>query len=228
MVVITRMPRRLAVLLSTLALVLALPAQGAAAPVVLVVGDSLSAGYNMRAEQGWVALLAARVAAAGLPQQVVNASISGDTTQSGVARLPRALERHRPAIVVLELGANDGLRGIPVETTRANLTRMVALARAAGAQVLLIGVQLPTNYGNEWNSKFHAIYTELARAERLPLLPTFVSAAIATDPELMQADGLHPNPRAQPLLLDSVWPLLLPMLQNPAPPRPAPRSAARG
>lgn len=223
------MSRRVAVLSLALALVFALPTLGAApAPVVLVVGDSLSAGYNMRAEQGWVALLAARIAAAGLPQQVVNASISGDTTQSGVARLPRALERHRPAIVVLELGANDGLRGIPVETTRANLTRMVALARAAGAQVLLIGVQLPTNYGNEWNGKFHAVFTELARSERLPLLPTFVSAAIATDPELMQADGLHPNPRAQPLLLDSVWPLLAPMLQNPAPSRPAPKPPAGG
>ena len=219
------MPRRVAILLFIL--VLASSASGAA-PVVLVVGDSLSAGYNMRAEQGWVALLATRIAAAGLPQQVVNASISGDTTQSGVARLPRALERHRPAIVVLELGANDGLRGIPVETTRANLTKMVALARAAGAQVMLIGVQLPTNYGNEWNGKFHAIYTELAKSERLPLLPTFVGAVIATAPDLMQADGLHPNPQAQPLLLDAVWPVLAPMLQDRAPSRATLRTPDRG
>lgn len=202
--------RCLAILLAASALAVA----ASPAPVVLVVGDSLSAGYNMRAEQGWVALLAARINARGLPQQVVNASISGDTTQSGVARLPRALQRHRPAVVVIELGANDGLRGIPLETTRANLTRMVGLARAAGAQVMLIGIQLPTNYGSEWNGKFHAIYTELARTERLPLLPTFVAEAIATDPALMQADGLHPNPRAQPLLLDAVWPVLVPLLQN--------------
>ncbi len=202
--------RCLAILLAASALAVA----ASPAPVVLVVGDSLSAGYNMRAEQGWVALLAARINARGLPQQVVNASISGDTTQSGVARLPRALQRHRPAVVVIELGANDGLRGIPLETTRANLTRMVGLARAAGAQVMLIGIQLPTNYGSEWNGKFHAIYTELARTERLPLLPTFVAEAIATDPALMQPDGLHPNPRAQPLLLDAVWPVLVPLLQN--------------
>ena len=156
--------RCLAILLAASALAVA----ASPAPVVLVIGDSLSAGYNMRAEQGWVALLAARINARGLPQQVVNASISGDTTQSGVARLPRALQRHRPAVVVIELGANDGLRGIPLETTRANLTRMVGLARAAGAQVMLLGIQLPTNYGSEWNGKFHAIYTELAR--------TYVSA----------------------------------------------------
>lgn len=220
------MSRSVAILL--FALVVAPSVLAGTAPVVLVVGDSLSAGYNMRSEQGWVALLAARIAAAGLPQRVVNASISGDTTQSGVARLPRALERHRPAIVVLELGANDGLRGIPLETTRANLTRMVTLARGAGAQVLLVGVQLPTNYGNEWNGKFHAIYTELARAEQLPLLPTFVGEAIATDPDLMQADGLHPSPRAQPLLLDAVWKVLAPMLQNRAPPRAAARTPNRG
>jgi acyl-CoA thioesterase-1 len=207
-------------LLATLAF--ALPCAGAPAPVVLVVGDSLSAGYNMRADQSWVALLAARIAARGLPHKVVNASISGDTTQSGVARLPRALAKHRPAIVVLELGANDGLRGIPLETTGANLARMVQLARDAGARVLLVGIQLPTNYGNEWNGKFHALYTGLARREGLPLVPTLVGAAIATDPDLMQSDGLHPNPRAQPLLLDVVWPVLEPMLQNRAPVAPTP------
>jgi acyl-CoA thioesterase-1 len=188
--------------------------------VVLVVGDSLSAGYNMRADQGWVALLAARIAARGLPQKVVNASISGDTTQSGVGRLPRALARHRPAIVVIELGANDGLRGIPLETTGANLARMVQLARDAGARVLLVGSQLPTNYGNEWNGKFHALYTGLAQREGLALVPTLVGAEIAMDPELIQADGLHPNPRAQPMLLEVVWPVIEPMLQNRAPTTP--------
>ena len=197
-----------------------------AAPVVLVVGDSLSAGYNMRAEQGWVALLAARVAAEGLPHRVVNAAISGDTTQSGVGRLPRALQLHRPAVVVIELGANDGLRGIPLETTRANLTAMVRASLRAGARVLLVGVRLPTNYGNDWGDKFHAMYSEIARAEQVELLPLFVDERIATDPTLMQADGLHPAPAAQPLLLAKVWPLIHPLLratrQNTAPPAPVP------
>jgi acyl-CoA thioesterase-1 len=183
-------------------------------PVVLIVGDSLSAGYNMRADQGWAALLAARIRERGLPHRVVNASISGDTTQGGAGRLPRALARHRPAVVVLELGGNDGLRGIPPETTRANLARMVADSQRAGARVLLIGVRLPTNYGSDWGAKFHAAYTDLARRERLPLLDAFVDERIATDPALMQADGLHPSPVAQPLLLERVWPLLAPLLQN--------------
>ena len=185
-----------------------------AAPVVLVVGDSLSAGYNMRVEQGWVALLAARIAAEGLPHRVVNAAITGDTTQSGVGRLPRALELHRPAVVVIELGGNDGLRGIPLETTRANLTAMVRASLRAGARVLLVGVRLPTNYGNAWGDKFHAMYSEIARAEKVALLPLFVDERIATDPALMQADGLHPAPAAQPLLLAKVWPLLRPLLQD--------------
>lgn len=203
--------------------VVAAPESGdAAAPVVLVVGDSLSAGYNMRAEQGWVALLAARIGKEGLPHRVVNAAISGDTTQSGAGRLPRALALHRPAVVVIELGANDGLRGIPLETTRANLTTMVRASLRAGARVLLVGVRLPTNYGNAWGDKFHAMYSEIARAEKVALLPLFVDERIATGPGLMQADGLHPSPAAQPLLLERVWPQLHPLLretrQNTAPP----------
>lgn len=200
-----------------------------AAPVVLVVGDSLSAGYNMRVEQGWVALLATRIAKDGLPHRVVNAAISGDTTQSGAGRLPRALELHRPAVVVIELGANDGLRGIPLETTRANLTTMVRASLRAGARVLLVGVRLPTNYGSAWGDKFHAMYSEIARAEKVPLLPLFVDERIATSPDLMQADGLHPAPAAQPLLLDKVWPLLRPLLQDTRQhtPRASPAPAAR-
>lgn len=199
---------------------------GAGAPVVLVVGDSLSAGYNMRAEQGWVALLATRIAAEKLPHRVVNAAISGDTTQSGAGRLPRALEVHRPKVVVIELGANDGLRGIPLATTRANLTTMVRASLRAGARVLLVGVRLPTNYGSEWGDKFHAMYSEIAAAEKVALLPLFVDERIATSPDLMQADGLHPAPAAQPLLLEKVWPLIHPLLratrQNTAPPAPTP------
>lgn len=185
-----------------------------APPVVLVVGDSLSAGYNMRAEQGWVALLAARIGKEGLPHRVVNAAISGDTTQSGVGRLPRALELHRPAVVVIELGANDGLRGIPLSTTRANLTTMVRASLRAEARVLLVGVRLPTNYGNAWGDKFHAMYSEIAKAEKVALMPLLIDERIATSADLMQADGLHPAPAAQPLLLDKVWPLLRPLLQD--------------
>lgn len=197
-------------------------AAAGAAPVVLVVGDSLSAGYNMRAEQGWVALLATRITKESLPHRVVNAAISGDTTQSGVGRLPRALSVHRPAVVVIELGGNDGLRGIPLATTRANLATMVRASVQSGAQVLLIGVRLPANYGNAWGDKFHALYSEIARAEKVALLPLFVDERIATNLELMQADGLHPSPQAQPLLLDKVWPLLRPLLQNTARVAPAP------
>lgn len=185
---------------------------------MLIVGDSLSAAYNMRVEEGWVALLAARIAREGLPHRVVNAAISGDTTQGGASRLPRALAQHAPAVVVIELGGNDGLRGIPLATTRANLTRMVQAAKRAGARVLLVGVRLPTNYGSDWGDKFHAQYAEIAKAEGVALLPLLVDARIATDPGLMQADGLHPAPAAQPLLLEKVWPALRPLLQD-APPR---------
>lgn len=181
---------------------------------MLVVGDSLSAGYNMRADQGWVALLGARITADGLPHRVVNAAISGDTTQGGVSRLPRALSLNAPAVVVIELGANDGLRGIPLATTRQNLTTMVRASLRAGARVLLVGVRLPTNYGNAWGDKFHGMYSEIAKAEKVALLPLFVDERIATDPALMQADGLHPNPQAQPLLLEKVWPVLRPLLQD--------------
>ena len=205
-----------AVALAAGALAGAPAAPPAAAPVVLVVGDSLSAGYSMRAEQGWVALLSVRLAAEGRPHRVVNASITGDTTASGAARLPRALLLHRPAVVVIELGGNDGLRGIPLATTRQNLVAMVRTAQRAGAQVLLIGVRLPPNYGSDWGGRFHALYSEVARAERVALLPVLVDEAIATDPKLMQSDGLHPSVAAQPLLLAKVWPALQPLLQNSA------------
>lgn len=195
-------------------------------PVVLVVGDSLSAGYGMRADQGWVALLAARLGRERPGWRAVNSSISGDTTRSGVGRLPRALAVHRPAVVVIELGANDGLRGIPIATTRANLERMVALVRAAGAEVLLVGTRLPPNYGPDWSEAFHAVYTGIASEQRVPLLPVLVDERIVTDPGLMQADGLHPSPAAQPALLDKVWPLLLPLLRQDIPASNAPPAKA--
>jgi acyl-CoA thioesterase-1 len=183
-----------------------------AAPVILVVGDSLSAGYGIDVDDGWVALLAARLRDQGYPQRVVNASISGDTTASGRTRLPAALERHRPAIVILALGANDGLRGLPIDAMRDNLAAMIRAAQRRGARVLLVGIHIPTNYGKEYTERFHAVYGELAKRYRTALVP-FLLDGVALEPALMQADGLHPAPAAQPRLLDNVWPKLTPLLR---------------
>lgn len=187
-------------------------AVSAATPTILVLGDSLSAGYGIDVRDGWVTLLAQRLRQQGYPQTVVNASVSGDTTAGGRARLPEALQRHHPEIVILELGGNDGLRGLSLTQTRANLAAMIKMAGEAGAQVLLVGIYLPPNYGPEYTKKFHAIYSELAQAHRLPLVP-FLLAGVALTPGLMQADGLHPRAAAQPRLLDNVWLYLEPMLK---------------
>lgn len=191
-------------------------ASGAAAagpaPTILVVGDSLSAGYGIDVDGGWVSLLAARLGAKGYPQQVVNASISGDTTASGRTRLPAALDRHRPAVVILELGANDGLRGLPINAMRDNLDAMVRASRERGARVVLVGIRIPTNYGKTYTERFHAVYTEIAKRHRAALVP-FLLEGVALDPTLMQADGLHPRAAAQPRLLDNVWPALEPLLR---------------
>ncbi len=191
--------------------VTAVPADGAA-PVILVFGDSISAGYGLpRVEQGWVALLQARLKDQGYGYQVVNASVSGETTEGGLARLPRALNLHHPAIVVLELGGNDGLRALPAGQMRDNLSRMAGLAEAAGAKVALLGMRMPPNYGPQYAAQFSQAYSDLARDKRLPFVP-FVLAGIATTPGLMQADGIHPNEAGQPQLLDNVWPTLKPLL----------------
>lgn len=187
-------------------------AASAATPTILVLGDSLSAGYGIDVRDGWVALLAKRLRQQGYPQAVVNASISGDTTAGGRARLPEALRRHRPDVVIVELGGNDGLRGLSLAQTRANLDTIVKTAKSAGAQVLLVGIYLPPNYGPEYTRKFHAIYSELAQAHRCPLVP-FLLAGVALTPGLMQDDGLHPRAAAQPRLLDNVWPYLEPLLK---------------
>jgi len=186
-------------------------AASARAPVILVFGDSLSAGYGVPLGHGWVSLLAQRMAREGYDYNVVNASVSGETTAGGLARLPRALALHRPRILILELGANDGLRGLPVARARANLDHMIGLARTAGARVLLIGIRMPPNYGPRYTRSFFMMYSTLAQAHDLPLVP-FLMAGVALHPELIQADGLHPNERAQPLLLDNVWPELAPLL----------------
>ncbi|MFO1427057.1 MAG: arylesterase [Steroidobacteraceae bacterium] len=181
-------------------------------PTILVLGDSISAGYGIALEQGWVALLQRRLADQGYGYRVVNASVSGETTTGGLNRLPRALALHRPAIVIVELGGNDGLRGLPLETTRDNLQRIVQLTRGARARVLLVGMKIPPNYGPRYASGFEQIFSELARRERLPLLPFFLDK-VALTPGLMQADGIHPNAAGQPVLLANLWPVLLPLLR---------------
>jgi len=184
-----------------------------AAPVVLVYGDSVSAAYGIPREAGWVALLERRLADRQPAWRTVNASVSGETTAGGLARLPAVLERHRPAIVILELGANDGLRGLPVEQTSANLKAMIALAKKRNARVLLVGMQLPPNYGSRYAREFRALYPAVAKQSGIALVP-FLMAGIATQPEMFQADGLHPVAKAQPKLLETVWQGLKGMLGN--------------
>jgi acyl-CoA thioesterase I len=183
-------------------------------PVILVFGDSVSAGYGLaHVEQGWVALLQQRLKQQEYVYQVVNASVSGETTAGGLARLPRALSLHQPRIVILELGGNDGLRALPIAQMRTNLARMADLASAAGAKVLLLGMRIPPNYGPDYTEQFRSSYSDLARDKKLPLVP-FLLNDIALTPELMQADGIHPNEAGQPRLLDNVWPALKPLLHR--------------
>jgi acyl-CoA thioesterase I len=185
----------------------------ASARTILVFGDSLSAAYGIRPEQGWVTLLAQRLQTQGYGYQVVNASVSGETSSGGLERLPRALKLHAPAIVILELGANDGLRGLPVSAMRDNLARMVQLLQGAQARVLLVGIRIPPNYGPRYTDEFARVYPELARQFHLPLVP-FLLQKVALDPSLMQEDGLHPNADAEPIVLDTLWPYLKPLIDN--------------
>jgi acyl-CoA thioesterase I len=180
---------------------------------ILVFGDSLSAALGLRPEQGWVELLTRRLQSQGYGYEVVNASVSGETSSGGLQRLPRALELHRPGIVILELGANDGLRGLPVDAMRANLVQMVRLSQAQGARVLLVGIRLPPNYGQRYGDQFAATYATLANQNRLPLVP-FLLQGVALNPSLMQEDGMHPNAAGEPLVLENVWPLLKPLLNK--------------
>ena len=202
----------LGALLRTALACLLLASGNAWAGTVLVWGDSLSAGYGLRPQQSWPALLAERISAARLPHKVVTASISGETTAGGLARLPAALETHKPSVVVIELGANDGLRGLPVKAMATNLQAMVDASRKAGAQVLLVGMRMPPNYGPEYTSRFEAAYRDIARANRLRLVP-FMMEGFADQPGYFQADGLHPVAAAQPLILDTIWRELKPLLR---------------
>jgi len=181
------------------------------ATTLLVLGDSLSAAYGIAPENGWVALLDKRLQQQGYAVSVVNASISGETTQGGLSRLPRLLEQHQPDIVLLELGANDGLRGTFPPVIRSNLDRLTQLSKQQGARVLVLGMQLPPNYGPAYTRRFAEVFTGVAETHDTALVPFFMEK-VALEPSLMQSDGLHPNAAGQPFLLDTVWPALVPLL----------------
>jgi len=182
-----------------------------AKPVIAVLGDSLSAEYGLPRDTGWVALLRQRIATERIDYSVANASISGDTTSGGLARLPLVLQRMKAAIVVIELGANDALRGVPLATTESNLRAIIAAVRKANAKPVLVGMFVPPNYGPDYTQKFHGLYGQLSKELKVPLVP-FLLAGLADKPELFQSDQLHPTQQAQPLLLDNVWPTLKPLL----------------
>ena len=208
------MNRLLILVLLVIASVAANGATTVEGPVILVFGDSISAGYGLaRVEQGWVALLQTRLKSQEYGYQVVNASVSGETSAGGLARLPRALALHQPSIVILELGANDGLRALPVAQMRDNLLHMVDLSIAAGAKVLLLGMRMPPNYGPEFTEQFASSYSDLAQKKKLPLV-AFLMNGVALSPALMQGDGMHPNELGQPKLLDNAWPSLKPLLHR--------------
>jgi acyl-CoA thioesterase-1 len=199
------------ILLAVLLLVGLFPVS-AAARTLLVVGDSLSAAYGMELRSGWVALLGKRLRQEKPGYRVVNASISGDTTASGLARLPRLLAEHKPAVVIIELGGNDGLRGLSLGQMKHNIGAMVVKARARRARVLLVGVRLPPNYGKSYTERFQAIFREIAAEQGVALVPSLLEG-VATSDDLMQTDRIHANAGAQPRLLENVWRYLRPLLE---------------
>ena len=179
---------------------------------ILVVGDSLSAGYGLSSGEGWVDLLTKKLGKEKIPAEVINASISGDTTAGGLSRLPALLAKHRPSHVVIELGGNDGLRGAPVATAKANLLKMAELSKASGAKVLIVGMQMPPNFGANYTAQFAAMYADVAKATNVSLVPALLGK-IGTDLSKFQADRIHPTAAAQPTLLDTVWPALVKLLK---------------
>jgi acyl-CoA thioesterase-1 len=184
-----------------------------AAPKILVFGDSLSAAYGIAQSRGWVALLEERLKRERLDYSVVNASISGETTSGGRSRIRDVLERHRPSVVIVELGANDGLRGLPVAEMKKNLSAMIQASQRAGARVIVVGVRLPPNYGPDYTSAFDAAFAELAKRHRTALVP-FLFEGMAENLEMFQPDRMHPNEAAQPVLLETIWSVLGPMLKS--------------
>jgi acyl-CoA thioesterase I len=198
--------------LSFVALSLLMVDAYSASKTVLVLGDSLSAEYGLARGAGWVSLLEKRLKENKIDANVVNASISGETTSGGKARLPSLLDKYRPNLVILELGGNDGLRGLPVAATQANIRAMVTASKKAKAKVLLVGMQIPPNYGRDYAENFSRLYTATARETGIPLVP-FLLAEIADKPQLFQADRIHPTAEAHPIMLNNIWPHLKPLLQ---------------
>ncbi|WP_275286402.1 arylesterase [Halomonas elongata] len=186
------------------------PALAASRPLILVMGDSLSAAYGIERQDGWVSLMADRLTGKA---RVVNASISGETTAGGKTRLPELLGQHDPDIVLLELGGNDGLRGLPPTQMRANLAAMIEASQASGARVALLGIDIPPNYGQAYRDAFTEVFTTLAQRYEVPLVP-FLLDEVALNDDLVQDDGIHPTAAAQPRVLDNVWPILAPLLET--------------
>lgn len=202
--------------LCVLSLAITVPAHASESrenPRILVMGDSISAGYGIQRDEGWVELLSQRLDQTESAYVVVNASLSGETTGGGLARLPQALDTHRPALVVIELGGNDGLRGYPTDLVRSNLKQMVELSLAGEAKVLLVGMQIPPNYGPRYTAAFYDMYESVAKETGVSLVPFFLEK-VALSPGLMQSDGIHPTAEAQPLLLDTLWRYLAPLLES--------------
>ena len=196
-----------------LATVAALAANAAEAATILIFGDSISAAYGIQREQGWVALLERRLAGCNPQYRVVNASMSGETTGGGLARLPKALNDHDPDLLIIELGGNDGLRGYPVANIRRNLAQMIEAADPARRDVLLVAMQIPPNYGRRYIKAFREMFTDLANSYGVPLADAFIEA-VALQPELMQDDGIHPTAAGQPLLLEALWPAIKQRLRD--------------
>ncbi len=185
-------------------------------PVIVVLGDSISAEYGLPHGTGWVELMRQRLASQRIDYSVANASISGDTTSGGRARMPELMQRLKPSIVIVELGANDALRGVPLATTEDNLRTIIEQAQQGHAKVVLIGMYIPPNYGPDYTQKFHGLYGQLSKEFHVQLVP-FLLAGIADKPDMFQADQMHPNQQAQSVLLDNVWPTLKPLLHSTSP-----------
>ena len=195
-------------------LLMSSPAFSADEPTILIFGDSLSAGFGIDVDQSWSTLLQTRLQTQGYEHRVVNASISGETTEGGVTRISAALERFDPALVVLELGGNDGLRGFPPERLQENLVNIIETAKGTGAQVILLGIRIPLNYGPRYSAAFEDAFRQAAAAQEIPWIEFFMEG-IALNEELLQDDGIHPNAEAQPMLLDNAWPIISEALDTP-------------
>ena len=195
-----------------LCLMLCAPAAYSASKTLLVLGDSISAEYGLPRDSGWVSLLQPRLSDDKLPVSVVNASISGETTAGGLTRLPALLQQHKPAVLIIELGGNDGLRGLSLAATQSNLREMIKSADRIGARVLLLGMRVPPNYGPDYSKRFAAMYQGMARERNVKLVP-FLFAGLEDTERFFQQDRIHPNQRAQTVMLDNVWPSLRSLLK---------------